>query len=75
MGHRINTVLLKKIASAIKELRELNNLTQGDVYYDTGIHIGRIEAYRVNLTISTLNELCIYFEISLADFFERLEDK
>jgi hypothetical protein len=56
-------------------LRELNNLTQGDVYYDTGIHIGRIEAYRVNLTISTLNELCIYFEISLADFFERLEDK
>jgi transcriptional regulator with XRE-family HTH domain len=75
MGHRINIVLLKKIASALKELRELNNLTQGDVYYDTGIHIGRIEAYRVNLTISTLNELCIYFEISLADFFERLEDK
>lgn len=73
MGQRLNIVLLKKIAAVIKELREANNLTQEDVYYDTGIHIGRIEAYKVNISISTLKELCDYFEISLTDFFNKIE--
>jgi transcriptional regulator with XRE-family HTH domain len=75
MEQRINTVLLKKIASVLKELRETSNLTQEDVYYDTGIHIGRMEAYKVNLTISSLYELCVYFEIPLSDFFKRVENR
>jgi DNA-binding XRE family transcriptional regulator len=68
-----NTDLLRKIAVVLKELREENHLTQDDVYYDTKIHVGRIEAYKVNLSVSTLSELCQYFEISLSDFYKRAE--
>jgi transcriptional regulator with XRE-family HTH domain len=73
VGQIKNITLLKKVATVLKELRVANNLTQGDVYYDTAIHIGRIEAYKVNLSISTLSELCDYFEISLTDFFKKVE--
>jgi transcriptional regulator with XRE-family HTH domain len=73
MGQIKNTVLLKKIAAELKALRRVNNLTLSDVYYDTRIHIGRIESYKVNLSISTLEALCKYYEVSLSDFFSKLE--
>ncbi len=66
--------LLQKIATVLKEIREANGLTQNDVYYDTKIHIGRIESYKVNLTVSTLSILCQYFEISLSNFYKRVEE-
>ncbi len=69
-----NIVLLQKIASVLKKLREGNGLTQNDVYYDTGIHIGRIESYKVNLSVSTLCELCNYFEIKVSEFYRRVEE-
>jgi DNA-binding XRE family transcriptional regulator len=66
---QINDIfLLKKIAYVLKEIRLEHTLTQNDVYYDSGIHIGRIESYKVNLSIATLNTICKYFEISLIDF-------
>jgi transcriptional regulator with XRE-family HTH domain len=65
--------LLKQIATVLKEIRLEHTLTQNDVYYDTGIHIGRIESYKVNLSIATLSTLCKYFEISLVDFFNKVE--
>jgi hypothetical protein len=49
---------IEKVATVLKELRVANNLTQGDFYYDTAIYIGRIEAYKVNLSSSTLSALC-----------------
>jgi transcriptional regulator with XRE-family HTH domain len=73
MGQIKNTVLLKKIAAELKTLRRANNLTLADVYYDTKIHIGRIESYTVNLSISTLEALCKYYEISLSDFFKKID--
>ena len=73
MGQIKDKQLLKKIAVVLKELRESNNLTQQDVYYDTKIHIGRIEAYKVNLSVSTLSVLCNYFEISLSEFCKKIE--
>ena len=66
-------VLLKKIATVLKEIRLANKLTQNDVYYDLGIHIGRIESYKVNLSIVTLSNICNYFEITLTEFFKRVE--
>ena len=65
--------LLKKIATVLKEIRLANKLTQSDVYYDTGIHIGRIESFKVNLSIVTLSTICNYFEITLVEFFKRIE--
>jgi len=73
MGQLKDIKLLQKIAVVIKGLREINSLTQEDVYNDTNIHIGRIETARANLSISTLSALCKYFKISMAEFFRKVE--
>jgi transcriptional regulator with XRE-family HTH domain len=65
-----NQVLLKKIASRIKVLREKKEVTQEQFYYDTGIHLGRIETGNMNVTVSTLDMICRYFDLSLEEFFK-----
>jgi transcriptional regulator with XRE-family HTH domain len=73
--HQIkDIVLLQKIATVLKEIREANGLTQYDVYYDTKIHIGRIEAFKVNLSVTTLDKLCKYFEITSSNFYKKVEN-
>lgn len=72
-GQLKNDELIKQIVLLIKQLREERGLTQEDVYNDTGIHIARIESARVNVSISTLQSLAAYFEISLEEFFQRIK--
>jgi len=67
-----NEALLGKIGKRVKSLREGAGLTQEDVYNDTGIHIGRIEAAATNITVSTLDSLCRYFKTTLEQFFKGL---
>jgi transcriptional regulator with XRE-family HTH domain len=67
-----NQVLLKKIAHRIKVLREKKALTQEQFYNDTGIHLGRIETGTLNITVSTLDAICRYLDISLDEFFKGL---
>jgi hypothetical protein len=66
---RVNKILVSKIASRIKQLREDKGISQEMFYIDTDIHIGRIELGKSNITVSTLSEICDYFGISLVDFF------
>lgn len=66
---RANKELLQKIAVRIKELRERKGVSQEDFITDTGINIGRIESSKSNFSVSTLEIICNYFEISLKDFF------
>lgn len=66
---RINKILVSKIASQIKQLRENKGISQEMFYIDTDIHIGRIESGKSNITVSTLSAICDYFGISLTDFF------
>jgi transcriptional regulator with XRE-family HTH domain len=61
--------LAKFIALRIKNLRISKNLTQEDVYFETGIHIGRVEAGDYNIQIDTIYKICKYFDITLKDFF------
>lgn len=76
MGHpRRNTVLLQAIAAKLRELRKAQGLSQVDAYIDTDIHIGRVESGKTNISISTLSDLCDYYEISLRDFFNELPSK
>ena len=63
-------ILIEKIALRVKLLREEKGLTQEVVYNDTNIHFARIESLQVNPTVSTINAICKYFEISLSEFFE-----
>jgi transcriptional regulator with XRE-family HTH domain len=71
-GQIKNDELIKQIVLLIKQLREKRCLTQEDVYNDTGIHIARIETGKVNISISTLQALTMYFEISLEAFFSQI---
>ena len=70
---RCNRDLLSKIAKKIKQLREEKNVSQEMFYIDTDIHIARIETGKQNVTISTLQAICEYFEISLSDFLKEMD--
>lgn len=67
-----NQQLLLWIAWKIKRLREERGVSQEEMYMDTQIHVARIETAKVNITLSTLDAICSYFEISLADFFREM---
>jgi transcriptional regulator with XRE-family HTH domain len=70
---RCNTELLSKIVKRIKQLREEKNVSQETFYFDTEIHIARIETGKTNITVSTLKDICDYFNISLSEFFLTIE--
>lgn len=67
---RKNTILISKIASRIKHLREEKGVSQDSFFIETDIHIARIESGRSNITVSTLSAICEYFGISMSDFFK-----
>lgn len=63
--------LLKEVISQLVKVREERGLSQRQVLYDTGIHIGRIEMNRTSITLNTLNALCNYYEISISQVFRK----
>jgi transcriptional regulator with XRE-family HTH domain len=65
--------LLTYIAKKVKKLREDRNMSQADVFNDTGIHIGRIEVGDRDISISTVRAVCNYFDLSISDFFSDLK--
>ena len=70
---RINKELLSKIAIRIKKLREEQNITQLRFYNETDIHIARIELGKLNITVSTLKEICDFFGITLSEFLKDIK--
>ena len=72
---RRNDILLGMIAKKLKELRSAKKLTQVEVYRQTKIHIGRIESGNSNITMSSLSELCKFYQISFEDFFKEIRTK
>jgi len=70
---RCNRELLLKIAKRIKQLREEKDISQDMFYIETDIHIARIETGKLNITVSTLQDICNYFEISLSEFFMEIK--
>jgi transcriptional regulator with XRE-family HTH domain len=70
MGQLRNKALLDKIADKIKKLREEKGITLEQFYNDTNIHLSRLEHSRANVSISTLKEVCKYFNVSLHEFFK-----
>lgn len=70
-----NIELLGRIVFCIKEIRMSKNITLESFYFDTGIHLARIEQGKQNITVSTLSKICDYFEISLSQFFDFVEKR
>lgn len=61
--------LLQSIILSIKQVRKERKVTLEHFYFDTGIHLARIEQGKTNITISTLSSICEYLDINLVDFF------
>lgn len=72
---RRNEILLSEVVEKLRQIRKERSLSQDDVYIDTDIHIARIETEKRNISISTLSDLCTYYEISLEDFFKGIKTK
>ena len=68
-----DTNLLEAIACRLKVLRAGKGVSQEVVYEDTGIHIGKIETAKYNITVSTRSRLCNYYGPTLKEFFDILE--
>lgn len=69
-SQRHNEILMSHVAKKLKELRSAKKLTQAEVYKQTKIHVGRIESGNSNITMSSLSELCKFYQISFEDFFK-----
>lgn len=65
--------LLSEVVTCIKAIRKSKKITLEVFYFDTGIHIARIEQGKTNMTLSTLSKICNYFGMSLLDFFKYCE--
>lgn len=66
-------IIISRIVQRIKELRDKNNKSQREVYYNTNVSIGRIEQGNENIKITTLMTLCKYFNVSISDFLKDIE--
>lgn len=73
MRQSSNHSLNSAIAQKIKHLRKQKNVTLEVFYFDTGIHLARIEQGKMNITVSTLERICSYFDTNLSDFFSDID--
>jgi transcriptional regulator with XRE-family HTH domain len=61
--------LLNRVVLAIKAIRKSKKVTLEVFYFDTGIHIARIEQGKSNITVYTLSKICTYFDMTIVEFF------
>lgn len=57
------------LATKVKELRHLKGVSQEEAYNDTGIHFGRIEQGKRDVSFTTLCKVAEYFECDPKEFF------
>ena len=71
---RRNDILLAIIGEKLVKLREARGLSQQKVYIHMGIDMDMIERGEYNLTLTTLSDLCDYYNISIKEFFKGVEN-
>lgn len=72
-AQRRNDFLVRQVAVRLKEVRKNRNLTQEVVRFDTDMNIGRIESGHHSISLTTLADLCDYYQISLEEFFQGIK--
>lgn len=61
-----------RVARRLKEIRESRGYTQEDVrYHMKELNIGRIESGRHLTLLGTIEQLCDFYGLSLAEFFSK----
>ncbi len=67
--------LLDKMGAAFRKVRIKKKLSQEEVYNDTNINISRVERAIYNMKISSISELCKYYDVKLSEFFKMVENE
>ena len=60
---RRNEILVKQVVDRLKTVRRERGLTQENVRFDTGRH---------SISLTTLADLCDYYNVPLEDFFKKI---
>ena len=68
-----NNEILQKIAAKLRLLRLKAGLLQKTVSAETGLNMGHLEGARKNVTLTTLERLCEYYNITLDEFFKDID--
>lgn len=69
---RRNDFLVEQVVERLKAVRRERGLTQENVRFDTDLNIGRIESGRHSISLTTLADLCDYYDIPLEEFFRQI---
>lgn len=69
---RRNDLLVEQVVERLKAVRRDRGLTQENVRFDTDLNIGRIESGRHSISLTTLADLCDYYNIPLEEFFKEI---
>lgn len=69
---RRNDILVEQVVERLKTVRRERGLTQENVRFDTDLNIGRIESGRHSISLTTLADLCDYYNVPLEDFFKKI---
>ncbi len=60
----------KKFGKRVKALRLEKGHTQLSAFHETGIHFGRIEQGKRDVSITTIYKISQYFNIPVSELFE-----
>ncbi|MBL4652560.1 MAG: helix-turn-helix transcriptional regulator [Flavobacteriales bacterium] len=60
--------LLLNLATRVKKLRLAKGVSQEEANNATGIHFGRLEQGKRDVSFTTLYKIADYFELSLTEF-------
>lgn len=72
---RRNEYLVGQVVKRLKEIRQKRGLTQENVRFDTDLNIGRIESGLHSITLTTLADLCDYYQVTLEEFFHHIKTR
>jgi len=73
-----NRKLIIDIGITIAEFRNKNKISQETLAEKSGIHrtyLSEVEGGKRNPTISVLNKIILALEVSMSEFFERVEER
>lgn len=66
-------MIQKQVGERIRSIRQSKNLSQEECAFSIGIdrtYLSSVERGLRNISIRNLNKICLYFDISLKDFFD-----
>lgn len=68
-----NEHILFKMSKRIRVLRKQNDLTYVQCLIEKEIYFYRIEQAKQDISFTTLCKICLYFDVTLEDFFKDFE--